>query len=43
MSDMVNAAIDYNLSWKYDDKTHGFILEAFRDINIGEEMTITYG
>ena len=33
----------YNTDFEFDEKNKGFILKAVRDINLGEELTLSYG
>ena len=41
--DLLNHNNDYNTWFNYDEKRDGFVLYATRDIQINEELTLSYG
>mmetsp|Transcript_2671 Transcript_2671/g.3863 ORF Transcript_2671/g.3863 Transcript_2671/m.3863 type:complete len:474 (+) Transcript_2671:106-1527(+) len=43
MADMANHEFDRPSRWKYDDKKKGFVVKVIRDLDIGANLTDTYG
>ena len=41
--ELLNHDNNYNTDFEFDEKNKGFILKAVRDINLGEELTLSYG
>lgn len=41
--ELLNHDNNYNTDFDFDEKNKGFILKAVRDINLGEELTLSYG
>ena len=41
--ELLNHNNNYNTDFEFDEKNKGFILKAVRDINLGEELTLSYG
>jgi histone-lysine N-methyltransferase SETD3 len=42
-ADMFNTDTPKNTYWHYDSKRNGFVVEAHRDIKMGEQLFDTYG
>ena len=41
--ELLNHDNNYNTDFEFDEKNKRFILKAVRDINLGEELTLSYG
>ena len=41
--ELLNHDNNYNTDFEFDEKNKGFILKAVRNINLGEELTLSYG
>jgi len=41
--DLFNHDNNFNCDWDYDEDRHGFILRTIKDIEKGQELTISYG
>ena len=41
--ELLNHDNNYNTDFEFDEKNKGFILKAVSDINLGEELTLSYG
>ena len=41
--DLFNHDNNFNCDWDYDDDKRGFVLRAIKDVEKGQELTVTYG